>query len=245
MRRVAVVVAAMVVVASSAACGAGGFLRQYEYEEDTYLGLDGTATVYLNSSLAALDALRGTSLDSRGSRLERARIRETFATPVATVDTVTGFRRSGRQFVHVKLTVPDIRRLNEAPMFAWSTYRFSREGNLYVFKQNVGRAAGKDVADAGWTGRELVAFRLHLPSKIAYHNTLPGNLKRGNILVWEQSLEERRRGTALLIDARMETQSILYRTLFLFGATFAVVAVMFGLVLWWIFHIRLEKRISQ
>ena len=240
MRRVAVVVAAVVAIAGgafSAACGAGGLLRQYQYEEDTYLGLDGTATVYLNSSLAALDALRGTSLDiGRGSRFERARIRALFLTPAARVEAVDGFRRSGRRFVHVKLTVPDIRRLNEVPLFAWSTYRFSREGNLYVFKQTVGRAAGKDVGDVGWTGGELVAFRLHLPSKIVYHNTLPGNLKRGNILVWEQSLEERKRGTALLVDARMETQSILYRTLFLFGAMFAAVAAMFGLILWWILH---------
>ena len=30
-----------------------GFFRQYEYEEDIYLSLDGTATVYVNSSIAA------------------------------------------------------------------------------------------------------------------------------------------------------------------------------------------------
>ena len=33
--------------------------RQYEYEEDIYLSLDGSATVYVNTSVAALDALRG------------------------------------------------------------------------------------------------------------------------------------------------------------------------------------------
>jgi len=231
--------AAAFVVASSvwAACGSGGILRQYEYEEDTYLGLDGTATVYVNSSLAALDALRGASFDAApGARLDRARVRQFFFAPAARVEAITGFRRSGRQFVHVRLTVPDIRRLNDVEPFAWSTYRFEREGDVCVFKQTVGRAAGKDVGNVGWTGRELVAFRLHLPSKIQYHNTLPGNLKRGNILVWEQPLVERRKGTPLVLDARIETQSILYRTLLLFGATFALVAVMFGIVLWVILH---------
>jgi len=90
------------------------------------------------------------------------------------------------------------------------------------------------VTNAGWTGREVVAFRLHLPSKIAYHNALPGNLRRGNILVWEQSLAERLRGVPLTLEARMETQSILYRTVLLFAATVIAVAVTFTLVIWWV-----------
>ncbi len=85
-----------------------------------------------------------------------------------------------------------------------------------------------------------MAFRLHLPSEIVYHNAGPGNPKRGNILVWEQPLADRLRGEPLVpgpnpsLDARMKSQSILYRTLWLFGATFVVVAVMFVLVIWWI-----------
>ena len=240
MRRVtAAEAAALVVVASTfwTACGSGGLLRQYEYEEDLYLRLDGSATVYVNSSVAALDALRGATFDiGRNTVLERARVRSFYSAPVARVASVTTSRRSVRQFIHVRLDVADIRRLSEAAPFAWSRYRFARDGALYMFKQEVGQAAGKDVGEVSWTGREVVAFRLHLPSKIAYHNTLPGNLKRGNILVWEQSLGERRRGVPLVLDARMETQSILYRTLWLFGTTFAVVAVMFAVVLWWILH---------
>ena len=57
-----------------------------------------------------------------------------------------------------------------------------------------GGAAGKDVGNVGWTGRELVAFRLHLPSKITYHTT---RQRRGNILVWEQPLADRLRGVPL------------------------------------------------
>src|SRR5205085_10965827 len=90
----------------------------------------------------------------------------------------------------------------------------------------------KEVGNVGWRGDEIIAFRMHLPSKIAYHNAGAGNLLRGNILVWEQPLSARLRGTPLTLDARMETQSILYRTLALFGATFVVVAALFALVLW-------------
>ena len=48
---------------TTAACGSSGLFRQYEYEEEVYLSLDGSATVYVNSSIPALNALRGTSFD--------------------------------------------------------------------------------------------------------------------------------------------------------------------------------------
>jgi len=81
------------------------------------------------------------------------------------------------------------------------------------------------VGDVGWDGDEIVAFRMHLPSKIAYHNAGPGNPRRGNILVWEQPLAARLKGEPLTLDTRVETASILYRTLSLFGITFLIVAV--------------------
>jgi ABC-type uncharacterized transport system permease subunit len=42
------------------------------------------------------------------------------------------------------------------------------------------------------------------------------------------------RGAPVEIEARMQTQSILYRTLWLFGATFVAVAIVFLVVIWWI-----------
>ena len=85
----------------------------------------------------------------------------------------------------------------------------------------------------GWTGAEIVAFRLHLPSKIDYHNTRR-DIGRGNILVWEQPLTDRLRSVPLTLDARMQTQSILYSTLWLFGSTFVAVALTFVAIIWWV-----------
>jgi hypothetical protein len=126
-----------------------------------------------------------------------------------------------------------VRRLAEAPPFAWSTYRFGRVGNQYVYKQDMAEAVGKNVGDVGWNGREMVVVRLHLPSKIEYHK-LPSDYRRGNIVVWEQSLADRLHGAPLVIEARMQTQSILYRTLWLFAVTFLAVAVAFAITIWWI-----------
>ena len=61
--------------------------------------------------------------------------------------------------------------------------------------------AGEKRRRCGWNGREIVAFRLHLPSKVGYHNAGPDNPKRGNILVWEQPLADRLRGSRLPSDA--------------------------------------------
>ena len=144
-----------------------------------------------------MNALRGTSFATApNAPLDREAVRAFFSTPTTRLaGQLNASRRSNRRFVHVKLDVDDIRGSAEAAPFAWSTYDFKRDGDLYVYRQTIGPAAGKDVGDVGWTGRELVAFRLHLPSKIRYHNNGRG-VDRGNILVWEQPLDQRLRGHA-------------------------------------------------
>jgi hypothetical protein len=221
---------------TGAACSRGELFRQYEYEEEIYLALDGSATVYVNTSVAALDALRGASFEtSPGARIDRDVVRQWFTTPVTRVTRTPSLsRRSGRRFVHVRLDVDDIKHLSDAPPFAWSTYSFAKEGDLFVYRQTVGAGAGKEVGDVGWKGQELVAFRLHLPSTIVYHNAGAENLKRGNILVWEQPLAGRLKGEPLAFDAQIESQSILSRTLLLFGTTLVAVAITFALVLLWV-----------
>ena len=217
-------------------CGTGGGLfKQYEYEEEIYLSLDGSATLYVNSSLAALNALRGTTFDaSAAARMDREAVRRYYTSPSTHVVRVTESRRSGRRFVHVRLDVSDVRQLGAAPPFAWSTYAFDQKGQQFIYKQIVGSAAAQDAGGAGWSGRELTAFRMHLPSKIDWHNTPTHEVGRGNILSWEQPLTDRLKGVPLEIEARMETQSILYRTLWLFALTGVTVAVGFVVVIWWI-----------
>ena len=117
-----------------------------------------------------------------------------------------------------------IERLADAPPFAWSTYSFQRDGELFNYRQSLGASVAKDVGDVGWKGNEIVAFRLHLPSKIAYLQCRAGNPQRGTSLRGNNRFPtDSTHGTPLTLDARMESQSILYRTLALFGATLVVV----------------------
>jgi hypothetical protein len=218
-----------------AACSANPLSRKYEYEEEVYVDLDGSATVYVNAAVPALVTLRGAKLPVDASaRLDRQDVRAFFESPATRVANVSTSRRDGRRYVHVRIEVEDIRRLGEAAPFAWSAYRFHTGEGSVQYVQTVGAAAGRVVPDVGWQGSELVAFRLHLPSRVTFHNSPAREIRRGNIIVWEQSLAERQKGVPVEIDVRMDSESILASTLLLFATMIALVAVTFVLFIWFI-----------
>jgi len=220
-------------VLTSAACGSA--TQKYEYEEEIYLSLDGSATVNVNASVASLVALHGVDLplDPR-ARLDRDRVRALYQLPGAPPPRLTLSRRDGRRFVHVSLDVPDVRRLQQQRMFAWSTYRFDREGDTFVFRQRIGAPPAHAADGVDWTGREQVVFKMHIPSEIPFHNAPSRRIERGNILRWEQPLAARLRGEPVDVEVRMESESILYSTLLLFGGTILAAAMTFGIVIWWV-----------
>jgi hypothetical protein len=224
----------IVVLAAAWTAGCGSFAKQFEYEEDTTLALDGSATIYVNASLAALTALRGVDLDLRpNARFDADRIRAVFASPATRVGRVSSYRRHGRRYTYVRIDVEDIRTLATAPPFAWSTYALERNATEAIYRQTVGASANRDAGSVGWTGRELVAFRLHLPAKIIFHNATSRKVERGNIVTWEQTLTDRRAGVPVTIEVRMEPTSILHRTLWLFAISgLAALLVLGGIILW-------------
>jgi hypothetical protein len=100
---------------------------------------------------------------------------------------VSTSRRDGRRFVHVRVEAGRLADVQRLAPFAWSKYQLTRRDDILEFRQVVGAPAGKPVGDVGWTGAELVAFRMHLPSKIAFNNAKDA-VQRGNILEWKQPL---------------------------------------------------------
>jgi len=227
-----VVLLALAVAASSCR---GVLKKEYEYEEELYLDLDGSATLYVNASVPALVALRGLDLDTNPrARFNRQRVRASFEGPSVTVRTPTTSRRHGRRFVHVRVDAERLADLQTLAPFAWSSYSIRRRDEVIEFRQVVGAPTAKPVGDVGWTGAELVAFRMHLPSEIFFHNAPARKTQRGNILEWEQPLSDRLKGAPLDIQAHMATQSILHSTLILFAGTIVAAAATFAIVIWWI-----------
>ena len=217
--------------------------RQYEYDEQTYLAIDGSATIVVNASIPALAALRGLDVPTDPSeRFRPDEIRAQFETPVTDVTRVSRpWRRNGRRFVQVRMEVSDVRKLSEAPPFAWSQYSFGAKDGRHVYTQTVGASAMKPgtLQNYGWDGTEIVAFRLHLPSRILHHTARdletdePSQAARGNILAWEQHLADRLDGQRVNILVEMESESILHRTLWLFAGAFTAAVTVLVLLIWW------------
>ena len=224
----------LLLVLASSACQKLGLVKEYEYDERVELSLDGSAIVDINASIPALVALRGATLSvDPEARFDRQAFRRLYEGPGVRVRDVVAFRRHGRRFVHVRLEVSDIARLPRLVPLSWSRYRLDRLDQEFRFVQEVGPAAQLEVGDVGWTGDELVAFRVHPPSRINFHNS-PLQIERGNILVWEQPLRDRLAGRPLRMEARMQTESILYMTLWLFGGTFMAAIGVLAFVIWWV-----------
>ena len=78
-RQAALVPAIAMCALIASACGV--LAQKYEYEEEMYLRLDGSATVNVNASVASLVALRGVDLPvDPKARLDRGRVRALFQT---------------------------------------------------------------------------------------------------------------------------------------------------------------------
>jgi hypothetical protein len=169
-------------------------------------------------------------------------VRAAYESPITQVTRISRpWRRQGRRFIQVRLHVSDIHKLPSVAPFSWSTYQLAERDGLVVFTQSVGASALKPgtLKNVGWTGGELVAFRLHLPSKIQWHNARDietnetSDIARGNILAWEQMLTDRLDGRPIAIEVRMDRQSILHRTLWLFAGAFAAALLVLGSLVWW------------
>jgi hypothetical protein len=208
---------------------------KYEYDEEVFLDLDGSATVYVNASVPALVALRGAPLDvDPRARLDRNDVRAFFESAVTDVESVTTSRRDNRRYVHVRLEVSDIRRLSDAAPFAWSRYQLLQKDDLVTFRQEIGAAVGRETGNVGWDGSEMVAFRYHLPSRVPFHNAASREIERGNIIRWEQTLAERLKNQPIAIEVHMETESILMQTLSLFAITTVAALAVLALAIWFV-----------
>jgi hypothetical protein len=245
--------ASVLAIAAAGCSGRHGLLGpEYEYEEDLTLSLDGSASLVVNSSLPALAALRGLVIagdtHTRADQI-RDQVQKIYSSPYATVVRVTQWTRHGRRYFGVRLRVPDIRQLPKASPFSWEKFELRDDGQLITYRDTLGASSFKpgSLTNVGWQGNELVAFRLHLPSRIRFHNSrdvdtnAPRDPSRGNILTWEQRLTDRLDGRPIawaedhtpgVMEVRMDRESILYRTLWLFGLAFLAALLVLALLIW-------------
>jgi hypothetical protein len=243
---------ALALAAAASACGGrapGGLGTEYEYEEDLKLRLDGSATLVVNASVPALVGLRGLPLNTdpkaRADDL-KSQLRELYTSDTTRVGRISNWTRRGRRFVGIHVSVSDVRALSKVAPFAWATYDLREAGEQVLFRQTLSKPATAG-GTPGLTGDEIVAFRLHLPARIRFQNSRhlerdeSRPAARGNIVTWEQRLRERLAGKPIayaedrtpdVMEVRMDRQSILYRTLWLFGIAFAAALLVLAGLIW-------------
>jgi len=250
--RTALLAVVIATVTAVSACGGRGPLApEYEYEEDLTLSLDGSATLVVNASVPALVALHGlaldTALNARADEL-RNQIRSAYSSDNTRVGRISNWTRRGRRFVGIHLAIDDVRALSNVPPLAWSKYELYEEGEQVVYRHKLSPSQNAPALPVnGLTGDELVAFRLHLPARIRFQNSRylgkdeSRPAARGNILTWEQRLRERRLGKPIayaedrtpdVMEVRMDRESILYRTLWLFGIAFVAAMLVIAGLIW-------------
>ena len=234
-------VAAAVLLCALAACSGRGFGRQYEYDQQLYLMADGSASVVINASIQALMELHGLKLDpAPRARIDRDAVREMVREPGLDITRVSRpWRRAGRQFIQIRAEIDDVRRLAATNLFRGGEYSLTDGADgTRTYRQTAGSPVRSGLANPGWDGSEIIAFKLHLPSRIRFHNVRRldtnevGTAERGNILTWEQRLADRLQGRPLEMVVTMEQGSILYRTLWLFGLSFAAALLLLAFVIW-------------
>ena len=221
----------------SSACS-NPLARQYEYEEQVYLSVDGRATVVVDASLPSLVALRGAAIDpSLNGSADRAGVRRLYESAGCAVDSVSRlWQRHDRRFVQIQVS-GDLAALSKCPLLAWSTYSLKNEDQILKYRQTVGPPAGGNPGHVNWDGSELIAFKVHVPSRIRYHNVKRldgsnGEYERGNILTWEQTLSDRLGGKPIAMEIDTDTASILYTTLWIFAGAFAAAVVLLVTIIW-------------
>jgi hypothetical protein len=252
----AILVAVAVAVAASACSGRGGgplasLTTEYEYEEDLTLSMDGSASLVVNASIPALVALRGlpmpTDLRARADQL-REQVRTIYSSGQTSVGRISTWTRGGRRFVGVHIKINNIRSLPQVAAFSWASYDLHQDGEQVIYRQTLSRpTAAATLASVGLTGNEIVAFRLHLPARIRFQNSRwldrdeSRPTARGNIITWEQRLDDRVKGQPIayaedktpdVMEVRMDRESILYRTLWLFGIAFAAAILVLAGLIW-------------
>ena len=246
------VVLALAVLATACSGRGGSPLGpQYEYEEDLTLRMDGSASMVVNASVPALVLLRGLDLPadvkSRADQLKE-QVRAIYASGETHVTRVSTWTRQGRRFVGVTVRIDNIRTLPTVAPFSWANYDLHDQGAEVIFRQRMSKPVStRSLQEVGLTGNEIVAFRLHLPARIRFQNSRyldrdqSRPAARGNIITWEQRLEDRLKGQPIayaqdktpdVMEVLMDRESILYRTLWLFGLAFAAALAVLGGLIW-------------
>jgi hypothetical protein len=214
--------------------GAQGCIR-YEFEHEFWLRVDGSGSVRVTGRPGLWAAFKNISHpDADDGSLQQA-ARLLFEASGLQVRRVTLTRRGGERYLFVAADFKDVNRLWGSPAFPDLRIHLVKEGERLRLKGDWFRPL--DSPEIGDRDREgTAAVRFHLPSKLYEHENAANGVERGNIVSWRQPTAEALLRRPLEFGALMDSRSILWSTLGLFGSAIALALLLLGGALWLVFR---------
>ena len=194
----------------------------YEYEEEVFLGVDGSGSLRVSGSAEILAALHA---DPATAASMRAR----FLGPGLEVDSVRETERDGRRFVHVQGRFDAWNELCAHPVFANRECALETADDELTLRLTL--PAPQRAVPEGVPSDAVLALRFHFPSSVRYHNSR-GGIERGNIIEWERSPSQLFEASDLRIEATFERRTVLATTVVVLGTAIAIVVGAVALALW-------------
>lgn len=200
----------------------------YEFEHEMWLRVDGSGSLNVTGRPELWAAFKGAG-GPEGEVTPDA-LRALFERSGLEVRRVTLTERGGRPYLFVSADFEDVNRLGGSPAFPDLEIGLRREGERLVFEGRWRRAGKGEVAQP--PPGELVAFRVHVPSRVYSHKNAADGVERGNILSWRESLESALDGRPLDFGAEIGDSSILRGMLALFAGAIALGGALVAFAIW-------------
>ncbi|MGH9319219.1 MAG: hypothetical protein ACRD3V_04935 [Vicinamibacteria bacterium] len=196
----------------------GAGCTTYEYEEEVFLEVDGSGSIRMSGSQAAVQAVH--DVEPSGALLEGAGVE---------VLSVRETEREGRTFLHVQGRFASFRDLCRAPAFRGRRCLLEKSEDELRLELEVPSPPFE--ALDGVDSQGVLALRYHFPSTIRFHNS-PGGIERGNILSWRRPIREHFGGKPLSIEALFDRRTILEASLRILALAIGVVVASVATALW-------------
>jgi hypothetical protein len=188
----------------------------YEYEHEFWLKVDGSGSVYTTGRPELWRAFKGLPTEGLDNDALRAAARALFERSGLSVRRVTITRRQGNRYLFVSADFDDVNALRGTPAFPDLDIALRPTGQHLRLEgrwSRPGSPGGPPVDSAG-----AMAVRFHLPSKVYGHDNASMGVERGNIVSWRQEMTQALAGQPLAFGATIDSRSILWSTVGLFGA---------------------------
>ena len=194
----------------------------YAYEEEYFLRVNGSGELRISGSEVVFPILH-----PQLKEINRDTLREHFNTSSLKLLSIQDSTQRDERYYHLRGHFNSWKSLCEHGAFAARVCSLAKVKDaltLQVIIWAVVAPMSEDISN------RRLSFRFHIPSALLQHNTTKG-VQHGNILNWEQTLEEHQTNSPLSIEVKFDDQSVFGMALQMLGIAIVLVLITIGVSL--------------